>query len=157
MLKESIRRRDENELKLGQNEDRHFLLSLLADFQRIPIEKKMDVKLAIMQAIKVATTPTPPIFNPYISYHPPQIHHFKPEAVSISSGSLSSQTHNLPPHTLQTVVSVPSSSPASQTYPFQPHASQADLPLSSPYSQNSSTASTDGSFIDLLRDYQELE
>lgn len=58
VIKASLDQRQKNENLLDKDEDRHFLLSLLADFKRVPVEKKLDVKLAIIQSIKSATLPT---------------------------------------------------------------------------------------------------
>lgn len=57
LLKESISQRDTHEKCLEDDDDRHFLLSLLGDFKRLPIEKKLDVKIEVIRAIRAAIKP----------------------------------------------------------------------------------------------------
>jgi hypothetical protein len=106
LLKESINQRNTNEKMLEQDEDRHFFLFLLRDFKRVPVERKMDVKLTIMQAIKAAIVSTPPTFNSYVT-HPPQCYSNPPSSF---------YPHHLK-HVQQTVISTPSGSSYSHGSP----------------------------------------
>ncbi|CAH1979213.1 unnamed protein product [Acanthoscelides obtectus] len=63
LLKANLAQRQTNDIMLDNDGDRHFLLSLLPDFRRVPIDKKMDVKLAMIQSIKSALLPTQSAFN----------------------------------------------------------------------------------------------
>ncbi|CAH1957178.1 unnamed protein product [Acanthoscelides obtectus] len=57
LLKANLAQQQTNDIMLDNDGDRHFLLSLLPDFRRVPIDKKMDVKLAMIQSIKSALLP----------------------------------------------------------------------------------------------------
>lgn len=70
IIKDSLKARQLNETRLNEDDDRNFLLSLVGDLKKVDPERKMSVKLQIMQVINqgIAPTPTPA----YSSYYPPQ-------------------------------------------------------------------------------------
>nr|CAH7723737.1 unnamed protein product [Callosobruchus chinensis] len=155
LFKTSIEQRQRNDILLDTDGDRHFLLSLLPDFRRVPIDKKMDVKLGMIQLIKSALTPIQshfPYNNPHLPFHPftqpgpPPAQHFPTQP------SYSSQLHSLdhPPSNHSHLSTSSASSFNAPQFSSTPRINT--IPILSPHSV--STSSTDGSVIDLLMDYQ---
>ncbi|VEN51094.1 unnamed protein product [Callosobruchus maculatus] len=158
LFKTSIEQRQRNEILLDNDGDRHFLLSLLPDFRRVPVDKKMDVKLEMIQLIKSALTPFQSLyayknlhvpFNPSIHPGPSAAQHFPTQP------SYSSQVCSLGnPPTNHPHLSNPSAESfnASQFSSTPIINSINTVPILSPNSVG--TTSTDGSVVDLLTDYQ---
>lgn len=159
LLKTSLEQRQANDTLLDNDGDRHFLLSLLPDFRRVPIDKKMDVKLAMIQSIKSAILPTQSTLNNY--------NHIQYLSTYPSAPNLPS-THfpiypspSLPPHVSSQLSTTHSHFPTNTSTDnsfinLQSSTSQRTetvIPILSPQSIESRDTSTDGS-IDLLVDYQ---
>ncbi|CAH1107068.1 unnamed protein product [Psylliodes chrysocephalus] len=125
-----LEQRKKNEDLLGKDEDRHFLLSLLADFNRVPIEKKLDVKLAIIQAIKSAILPTHGAAVPHTPYFS-ETYPIHPSAFFIPPQPYSNvpqHFNQIPqsPHTFQQNNQILQSQHTQKSYqmPPSPHTSQ---------------------------------
>ncbi|CAH1984594.1 unnamed protein product [Acanthoscelides obtectus] len=159
LLKANLAQRQTNDIMLDNDGDRHFLLSLLPDFRRVPIDKKMDVKLAMIQSIKSALLPTQSAFNYNHVQHLP----FYPSAPNPPS------TQHLPIHKSSSSQVHVYGHPSSTHSYLSPHSSSNTsfielqcssnertdtVPILSPHSVESTATSTDGSIIDLLVDYQ---
>ncbi|CAH1109762.1 unnamed protein product [Psylliodes chrysocephalus] len=78
LFKKSIEQRQKNEMVLDNDADRHFLLSFLPDFKKVPDDKKMDLKMVIIQSIKSAQLTTQAAFTPYNYIQPLTLHFSSP-------------------------------------------------------------------------------
>lgn len=158
LLKTNLERRTQQETVIDNDVDRHFLLSLLGDFKRVPIEKKMDVKLAIIQAINSAITSShssSTLCNPYnnnpshLSFHPSTLTPYPLQHYSYGPSSLSTQ--HAPIYLSSSSTTAKAFPSTSQNYPPE----ENDTPICSPYSNNneSTVTSPAESIVDLLTDY----
>jgi hypothetical protein len=110
VLAKSLKWRQEKDDSLEKDPDRLFLLSLLEDFKKVPINKKAAVKIAIIKAIDDGTIEHPyrPPFEP-INYPPPtpvqntSLHYgtdnyYGPSPSTSSASQNRSNVHHTPPH-----------------------------------------------------------
>lgn len=171
VIKRSIQERELTERRLDEDEDRQFLLSLLADLKRLNPGKKMDVKLEMMQALKkasmsapltapapqsLAMPPAPYLYPPNTRamFHQPDLSACSPHMHPTSSFSHFQQPMNYHQQKNDSFYTQPQ--PNLQDLPITP-SSPASSPAISPglLSPASSCNSQASEVIDLLSSYDE--
>jgi hypothetical protein len=102
VLAESLKRKQELDLLMTTDPDRLFLLSLLEDFKQIPHERKADVKISIINAIRNASLVQRPA--------PPPPHQYPNKSHSVYATASSQPLYVNPIHPQNVAISTPSTS-----------------------------------------------
>lgn len=82
VFKEGISLRENREMKQESDADRLFMLFILKDFRKIPVDRRLFTKMELLDVIKRAQTLRPEINNQSYSHSVPYIHRYGLEASS---------------------------------------------------------------------------